>query len=124
MNTNELIKLRRKELRLTMREIAEAVGVSEATVSRWESGNIANMGRDKIALLSKVLKISPSQIAGYDEDEGNSFENLKTPATTSKLIDDKSLKFALFGGDKEISDEQLEEVKRFAKFIKERDKNE
>ncbi|MDE6752737.1 MAG: helix-turn-helix domain-containing protein [Eubacterium sp.] len=69
MNTNELIKKRRKELRLTMKEVADAVGVSEATVSRWESGNIANMGRDKIALLSKVLKISPSLIAGYDEND-------------------------------------------------------
>lgn len=69
MNTNELIKFRRKELKLTMKEVADAVGVSEATVSRWESGNIANMGRDKIALLSKVLKISPGLIAGYEESD-------------------------------------------------------
>lgn len=82
MNTNELIKLRRKELRLTMREVADSVGVSEATVSRWESGNIANMGRDKIALLSKVLKISPSQIAGYDEN----ISNLKNPDITEDVI--------------------------------------
>lgn len=68
MNTNELLKNRRKELGLTMKEVANSVGVSEATVSRWESGNIANMGRDKIALLSKVLKISPSSIAGYDDE--------------------------------------------------------
>lgn len=39
-------------------------------------------------------------------------------------VSDNALKFALFGGDKEITDEQLEEVKRFAKFVKERDKNE
>lgn len=69
MNTNELIKFRRKELKLTMKEVADAVGVSEATVSRWESGNIANMGRDKIALLSKTLKISPGLIAGYEESD-------------------------------------------------------
>lgn len=80
MNTNELIKNRRKELRLTMREVADSVGVSEATVSRWESGNIANMGRDKIALLSKVLKISPSQIAGYSED------TLHSPEITDDII--------------------------------------
>lgn len=68
MNANELIKQRRIELHLTQKEVADKVGVSEATVSRWESGNIANMGRDKIALLSKTLDISPSTIAGYDED--------------------------------------------------------
>lgn len=78
MNANELIKQKRIELHLTQKEVANAVGVSEATVSRWESGNIANMGRDKIALLSKVLNISPSIIAGYNEEtsEENNFESL------------------------------------------------
>lgn len=50
---------RRKEIGLTQREVAEAVGVAEATVSRWESGEIANMRRDKIAALAKVLHCSP-----------------------------------------------------------------
>lgn len=71
MNTNELLKNKRKALNLTMKQVAEYVGVSEATVSRWESGNIANMGRDKIALLSQILKISPGAIAGYDNSKGN-----------------------------------------------------
>ena len=69
MKTSELIKNRRKELHLTMKDVADRVGVSEGTVSRWESGNIANMGRDKIAALAKVLKISPSIIAGYSDDD-------------------------------------------------------
>lgn len=51
---------RRKEMGLTQREVAEAVGVAEATVSRWESGEIANMRRDKIAALAKVLHCSPN----------------------------------------------------------------
>lgn len=36
----EIIKNRRIELGLTLKEVATAVGVSEGTVSRWESGNI------------------------------------------------------------------------------------
>ena len=43
MKANEIIKMRRKDLGLTMKEVASAVGVSEATVSRWESGDIRNM---------------------------------------------------------------------------------
>ena len=43
---------------------SKKVGVSEATISRWESGDIANMRRDKIVLLSKALKVSPSFIMG------------------------------------------------------------
>ena len=62
------IKATRKKLGLTMKEVAKAVGVSEATVSRWESGKIANMGRDKICALSKVLEISPTEITGNDNN--------------------------------------------------------
>lgn len=65
MDTKDILKSKRKELNLSQKEVADYVGVSEATVSRWESGNIANMGRDKIALLSEILKISLSVIAGY-----------------------------------------------------------
>ena len=42
---NNLLKDKRKSKGLTQKEVAEAVGVSEGTVSRWESGEIANMGR-------------------------------------------------------------------------------
>lgn len=53
METREIIKERRLELRLTMKEVADHVGVSEATVSRWEKGEIANMKRDKIVKLAE-----------------------------------------------------------------------
>lgn len=81
MTTNELLKSKRKELNLTMKQVADFVGVSEATVSRWESGNIANMGRDKIALLSQILKITPGAIAGYDlyQKEFNKKTGVKIP---------------------------------------------
>lgn len=53
---------RRKELGLTMKQVAEAVGVSEATVSRWESGHIANMRRDRINNYAKALHVDPNFI--------------------------------------------------------------
>lgn len=65
---NNKLKSRRKDLGLTMKEVADAVGVSEGTVSRWESGNIANMGRDKIYSLSLILQLTPAEIMGFDED--------------------------------------------------------
>ena len=74
-NIQYLLKTRRKELGLTMKEVAKEVGVSEATVSRWESGNIANMGRDKIYALSKVLKISPAEIMGIDDTNNTNNES-------------------------------------------------
>lgn len=69
------LKQRRIELNLTMAEVAKKVGVSEATISRWESGDIANMRRDKIVLLSKALKVSPSFIMGLDDNQETGNEN-------------------------------------------------
>lgn len=59
MNIGELIYNRRIELGLTLEEVGNAVGVSKSTVKKWEDGFISNMRRDKIAALSKVLRINP-----------------------------------------------------------------
>lgn len=66
MDIKDIIKKRRLELGLTLDELAIKVGVSGATVSRWESGEIANMRRDRIAKLSEALDVPPSVIMGWD----------------------------------------------------------
>ena len=65
MEIKDIIKARRTELGYSMRDIAHRVGVSEATVSRWESGDIENMKRDKIKKLADALLISPGVIMGF-----------------------------------------------------------
>ena len=69
MNINDVIKARRKELNLTLAQVAKACGVSEATASRWESGDIGDMKRNRITSLSKVLKLSPSVIVGTEDSD-------------------------------------------------------
>lgn len=64
----DILKGRRLELELTLEDVAKRVGVSPATISRWESGDIANMRRDRIAALAKALQISPAVIMGWDVD--------------------------------------------------------
>lgn len=59
MEIGEKIKKKRKELGLTLDEVAEKVGVGKSTVQKWESGRIKNMRRDKIELLAQVLDMSP-----------------------------------------------------------------
>lgn len=66
MKYNEFIKNRRIELGLTLEEVATRVGVTKATVQRWESGLIANLRRDKIATLAKALDTSPAFILGFE----------------------------------------------------------
>lgn len=68
-SVGELLRKRREELSLTQRQIANEVGVTESTVSRWESGDIDNMRRDKIARLANALKVSPLLIMGIENSE-------------------------------------------------------
>ena len=84
MKANEVIRLRRKELGLTMREVANKVGVSEATVSRWESGDIRNMRRDKIAALARALDVSPAVLMDWEEYDAEVAERKKL---TKELTD-------------------------------------
>lgn len=72
MAVNDRLKQRRIFLGLTMAEVARVVGVSEATVCRWESGNISNMRRDRIALYAEALQTTPAYIMGMaDEPQPN-----------------------------------------------------
>lgn len=66
LEVKDLLQRRRQELGLTMKDVAAYVGVSEGTVSRWESGDIAQMKRSRIVLLAECLKISPLAIMGYE----------------------------------------------------------
>ncbi len=74
MSVQDIIKRRRLELDLTLKQVAKALGVSEGTVSRYESGEIQNMGIDKIEALSRVLRCSPGYLMGW-EDTANPSSN-------------------------------------------------
>lgn len=67
MEVKDILRNKRIELGLTMKQLAEKVGVSEGTISRWESGEIANMKRDKIVLLANALGIAPAVIMGWSQ---------------------------------------------------------
>lgn len=59
----------RKESGYTMKELADLVGVSEGTISRWESGNISNMKQNNIMALAKALNVYPLDIMDFKEDD-------------------------------------------------------
>lgn len=67
LRIGNLIKNRREALGLSQQEIAEYVEVTKSAISRWESGEVENIGRSKIQKLSEILKISPVSIVLGEE---------------------------------------------------------
>lgn len=57
-----LIKNARDRKNLSQQEVAEYVKVTKSAVSRWENGEVGNMGRSKIQSLAELLEISPLSI--------------------------------------------------------------
>nr|DAJ27031.1 MAG TPA: Repressor protein CI [Caudoviricetes sp.] len=74
MKVNEIIRARRKELGLTLKQVADKLGVSESLISRYESNDVKNMGIDKLIPLAKVLKTTPAYLMGWEEDKTSSNE--------------------------------------------------
>ena len=67
MNTKgKNISEARKNAGLTMEELGKMVGVSRATIKRYESGEIANIPDDKIEKIAKATKVSEAFLMGWD----------------------------------------------------------
>lgn len=85
---NERIKHRRTELGITLAQIAEQLGVTEATAQRYESGSIKSIPYDYICLYSKILKVSPSYIMGWDDYYSDEITELAHEMPKDKLLMD------------------------------------
>lgn len=67
MGIGENIRLRRKQLGMTLEEVAAKVGVSRQTMSRYETGVIGNIPSDKIEKLALALETTPAYLMGWTE---------------------------------------------------------
>lgn len=81
MNIGDIMRVRRQELGLTLEEVGDYVGVGKSTVRKWEHGDIENMKRDKIALLSKILKLSPLTFITGEVEYGTPDNIIPLPKT-------------------------------------------
>ncbi|ENO4239885.1 helix-turn-helix domain-containing protein [Klebsiella oxytoca] len=82
---------RRKEIKMTQRELGKAAGVSYATISLWESDNTEPTGKNLHAL-SRALQCTPTWILFGDSDQ--------TPGDPLALIEQDKLS----GDERELVD--------------------
>lgn len=85
------IKQLRQEKGMTLEQVATIVGVGKSTVRKWETGMIANMRRDKIALLAKALDTTPAYLMGWNEEQ-----NEKISLDEPKLTEGEKMLLELF----------------------------
>ena len=60
------MKLKRKELGMNAEQVAQLLGVSPATVYRYEKGDIEKVPGDILEPLSKILQTTPAWLMGWD----------------------------------------------------------
>ena len=83
MLSNKLKELR-KAKRLTLEELADAVGTSRQTIHRYENGTITNIPPDKVVSLAQALETTPAYLMGWENEGFSGYENI-TPLTTKRL---------------------------------------
>lgn len=89
---------------------AEDAGLSKSTVTKWKNDASARPTGNVIDKLTRYFDISVSELLGESAVK-----------TGNRVVTDEEIKFALFGGDGEITDEMYREVRSFAEYVKQRE---
>lgn len=85
MEVYERIKNRRKELGLSADNVADALGVSRATLYRYESADIEKLPTTILEPLSRVLHCSPAYLMGWSDKVGYELPDKANEVTLSEF---------------------------------------
>ena len=87
------------------------IGLNRSAVAKWKNGGKPN--GSTAAKLADYFGVTTDYLLGQSEE--------REPGAKSRVVSDEEIKFALFGGDGEITDAMFDEVKQFAALIKQRE---
>lgn len=119
------IKNRRKELNLTLQQIADIVGVASSTIQRYESGNINQLKLPVLESIAKALDINPTWLV-RDDAPMNPVKyspetvNIKEKNTLESLLLHNFNKLNTSGKNEAIK--RVEELTYIDKYIEEEKK--
>ena len=111
----EIIDSLCKERGTNVTTMCKELGIARSSLSELSRGRSKTLSAEKIVKISKYFDVDPDFLLGKTD------EKQKAPAESEGVSDD-DIKFALFNGADDITDEMFEEVKRFAQFIQERER--
>ena len=107
----ERLKNLRQRDSLSQKKLSEIIGFSQQSIAKWETG-AASPTPDIVAELADIFHVSTDYLLGKSNDQA-------PPSEKKDPLD--GLKFALWGSD-EISDAALDDVRRYAEFVAQREK--
>lgn len=92
--------------------VAAAIGLSNAAASGWKNGKLPS--DVTVQKLARYFGVPAAQVTGE--------KTVQVLELAAQPMSDEALKFALWGECEDISDEDLEDVRRYAAFVRERKK--
>jgi len=63
------IKFLREQAGLTQEELGEKIGVQKSAIRKYEKGEVKNMKRSSIRILSDLFNVSPTYLMGWDDEK-------------------------------------------------------
>lgn len=72
---------------MSMRELAGKVGLTEATIQKYETGAIKSLDVGMLIKFSMALGVPPEDIAGWDRLEKNNSENTELIKKYNRLTE-------------------------------------
>ena len=97
--------------------VAAELGINKSNVSNWKNNGYTPRG-EALQKIADYFGVTADYLLTGEESE-----KAPTPAG-EREISDEAIKFALFGGEGEITDAMYEEVKQFARMVRLREEAE
>ena len=69
MASIERLHMLRKQHRMTLQDVADYIGLSRATVYKYETGQVKDIPADKLEKLSILFGVTKSYLMGWDKEE-------------------------------------------------------
>lgn len=107
-----------EERKISGAKMSSDLGMSRSFMTELRKGRAKGIKAETAQKIADYFGVSVGYLLGTEETE-------KAPTSDGERpVSDDDIKFALFGGDGEITDAMYDEVKRFAQMVKLREEAE
>ncbi len=97
-----------------MTVLCKAAGVPRSTMSELNNGRSKDLSKPNAQKFADILGVTLDEVYGE--------ETKKAPTDGERIVSDDDIMFALWGDSDDVDEDDLDDVKRYAAFVRERKK--